>query len=115
MPEILEIHGVEGAPPYLVQWSDDGHVGLVFPGPDAVVQRLAHARVQSLRPLESTTGHDDSILSPVTRSASVTTSAGSRVVSMMCRRGPGHLNLRHNPPPPPPSLRKDQIPLEGVS
>jgi hypothetical protein len=26
-----------------VQWSDDGHVGLVFPGPDAVVEPLAHA------------------------------------------------------------------------
>ena len=41
--EILEVHGAEGVPPYLVQWSDDGHVGLVFPGPDAVVERLAHA------------------------------------------------------------------------
>ncbi|HLZ38636.1 MAG TPA: DUF1918 domain-containing protein [Mycobacteriales bacterium] len=35
--EILEVRGGDGAPPFLVQWSDDGHVGLVFPGPDAVV------------------------------------------------------------------------------
>jgi hypothetical protein len=40
--EILEIHGAEGAPPYLVRWSEDGHVGLIFPGPDAVVERFAH-------------------------------------------------------------------------
>lgn len=33
--EILEVHGADGAPPYLVRWSDDGHESLVFPGPDA--------------------------------------------------------------------------------
>jgi hypothetical protein len=31
---VLEVHGAEGAPPYLVRW-EDGHEGLVFPGPDA--------------------------------------------------------------------------------
>lgn len=44
--EILEVRGEEGAPPYLVQWSEDGHVGLVFPGPDAVVDHT-----------EATSGH----------------------------------------------------------
>jgi len=39
--EILEVHGADGAPPYLVRWSDDGHVGLVFPGADALVERFA--------------------------------------------------------------------------
>lgn len=34
--EILEVHGVEGGPPYLVRWSD-GHEGLMFPGADAHV------------------------------------------------------------------------------
>jgi hypothetical protein len=34
--EILEVHGAEGAPPYVVRWSD-GHQGLMFPGPDAHV------------------------------------------------------------------------------
>ena len=34
--EILEVHGADGAPPYLVKWSD-GHEGLVYPGPDAHV------------------------------------------------------------------------------
>ena len=36
--EIVEVKGTEGAPPYLVRF-DDGHTGLVFPGPDAVVER----------------------------------------------------------------------------
>ncbi len=35
--EILEVHGTDGAPPYLVRWSDTGHEGLYFPGPDAVI------------------------------------------------------------------------------
>ena len=34
--EIVEVHGAGGEPPYLVRF-DDGHTGLVFPGPDAVV------------------------------------------------------------------------------
>ena len=36
--EIVEVKGAGGAPPYLVRF-DDGHTGLVFPGPDAVVER----------------------------------------------------------------------------
>jgi Domain of unknown function (DUF1918) len=35
--EIVEVHGKAGEPPYLVRF-DDGHTGLVFPGPDAVVE-----------------------------------------------------------------------------
>jgi hypothetical protein len=38
--EILEVHGPDGGPPYLVRWDDDGHVGLVFPGTDALVEHL---------------------------------------------------------------------------
>ena len=34
--EIREVHGSDGAPPYVVRWSD-GHEGLMFPGPDAHV------------------------------------------------------------------------------
>jgi hypothetical protein len=37
---IVEVHGVAGAPPYLVRF-DDGHTSLCFPGPDAVVERPA--------------------------------------------------------------------------
>jgi hypothetical protein len=35
--EIVEVHGADGAPPYVVRWSD-GHEGLFFPGPDATVE-----------------------------------------------------------------------------
>ena len=35
--EIVEVRGPDGSPPYLVRF-DDGHEGLVFPGPDAVVE-----------------------------------------------------------------------------
>ncbi|MBI1352668.1 MAG: DUF1918 domain-containing protein [Actinomycetales bacterium] len=35
--EILEVHGPDGGPPYLVRWSDTGHESLYFPGPGAVV------------------------------------------------------------------------------
>jgi hypothetical protein len=35
--EIVEVKGKAGEPPYLVRF-DDGHTGLVFPGPDAIVE-----------------------------------------------------------------------------
>ncbi|RSN68178.1 MULTISPECIES: DUF1918 domain-containing protein [Actinomadura] len=36
--EIIEVRGDDGGPPYLVRF-DDGHETLVFPGPDAVIER----------------------------------------------------------------------------
>lgn len=41
--EILEVHGHDGEPPFVVRWSDDGHEALVFPGPDAMVEHYASA------------------------------------------------------------------------
>jgi hypothetical protein len=35
--EILEVRGPDGAPPYLVRFTDN-HESLVFPGPDCIVQ-----------------------------------------------------------------------------
>jgi Domain of unknown function (DUF1918) len=35
--DIIEVRGDFGEPPYVVRF-DDGHTGLVFPGPDAVVE-----------------------------------------------------------------------------
>jgi hypothetical protein len=35
--EVLEVHGADGQPPYVVRWADSGHEGLFFPGPDAKV------------------------------------------------------------------------------
>ena len=39
--EILEVTQRDGSPPYRVRWSDNGHEALVFPGPDAYVERFA--------------------------------------------------------------------------
>ena len=38
--EILDVRGPDGAPPYMVRWSDTGHEGLYFPGSDAVIQHI---------------------------------------------------------------------------
>ncbi|MGH2650136.1 MAG: DUF1918 domain-containing protein [Actinomycetota bacterium] len=43
--EILEVHGPDGGPPYLVRWSDDGHVGLIFPGPDVLIEHREGSRI----------------------------------------------------------------------
>jgi hypothetical protein len=42
--KILEVRGEDGGPPWLVRWSDDGHEGLFFPGPDAAVEHLPQKR-----------------------------------------------------------------------
>lgn len=39
---VVEVHGADGDPPYLVEWSADGHRGLLFPGPGARIQHLEH-------------------------------------------------------------------------
>jgi Domain of unknown function (DUF1918) len=35
--QVVRVQGHDGDPPYVVRW-DDGHEGLFFPGPDAVVR-----------------------------------------------------------------------------
>lgn len=35
--EVLEVHGPDGTPPFLVRWSDDGHTSLLFPSADAYI------------------------------------------------------------------------------
>ena len=40
--EVLEVHGDDGGPPFVVRWSDDGHEGLYFPGTDASVVPYDH-------------------------------------------------------------------------
>ncbi len=35
---ITELRHNDGTPPYVVRWLDDGHEGLVFPGPDARIE-----------------------------------------------------------------------------
>ena len=38
--QILEVRGVDGAPPYLVKF-DDGHETIMFPGRDFAVEKAA--------------------------------------------------------------------------
>jgi hypothetical protein len=47
---ILEVRGPDGTPPYLVEWSDNGHHGLVFPGSNARVQRFGGTEVPGRSP-----------------------------------------------------------------
>lgn len=35
--EVIEVHGADGGPPYLVRWSHAGETGLFYPGSDARV------------------------------------------------------------------------------
>ncbi len=36
--EVLEVHGADGGPPFLVRWGDTGRESLFYPGPDAAVE-----------------------------------------------------------------------------
>ena len=40
--EVIEVRGKDGGPPYTVRWSD-GHVGILYPGPGAVLRIAGHA------------------------------------------------------------------------
>ncbi len=40
--EILAVEGEHGEPPYRVRWEQDGHEGLFFPGPDALIVHYHH-------------------------------------------------------------------------
>lgn len=43
---IEEVRGKDGAPPYLVHWTDTGHRALTFPGPDSYVLSSAELRAR---------------------------------------------------------------------
>ncbi|WP_063131309.1 DUF1918 domain-containing protein [Nocardia fusca] len=43
---IEEVHGTDGAPPYLVHWTDTGSRALTFPGPDARAVTSAELRAE---------------------------------------------------------------------
>lgn len=36
--EVIEAHGPDGGPPYLVRWGDSGEEALFFPGSDTSVR-----------------------------------------------------------------------------
>lgn len=56
--EILEIRGADGAPPYVVRWSN-GHTGLIYPGPGAVL-RIGAAAGAPIPASVPVTAHHDS-------------------------------------------------------
>ena len=35
---VMALRHPDGTPPYEVRWLDNGHVGLIFPGPEARVE-----------------------------------------------------------------------------
>jgi len=39
---VLEVHGPDGGPPFVVRWGDSGHESLFFPGPDCSVVAYDH-------------------------------------------------------------------------
>jgi hypothetical protein len=42
--QILAVFGPAGEPPWQVRWEDTGRIVTFYPGPDAYVEHLAHAR-----------------------------------------------------------------------
>ena len=46
---ITEVHGVNGAPPYVVLWLDTGHVATVIPGSDAIIVTAAEQEAADKR------------------------------------------------------------------
>jgi Domain of unknown function (DUF1876)/Domain of unknown function (DUF1918) len=47
--EVVEARGEHGAPPYVVRWSD-GHEGLLYPGPGAVLRVTAPEEAEASTP-----------------------------------------------------------------
>jgi len=48
--QILSVRSPDGAPPYRVRWSEDGHEALVVPGPDAMlVSASDQAKVDAVK------------------------------------------------------------------
>ena len=41
---IIDVHGVNGSPPYVVRWLATGHEVTVFPGSDAIIVTAAQQR-----------------------------------------------------------------------
>jgi hypothetical protein len=59
--EVLEVRGKNGAPPYLVRWSD-GHTGLLYPGPGSVLRVTeAGAEAPAATPASPTQGDEGTV------------------------------------------------------
>lgn len=51
---VVEVRGADGGPPFVVEWSD-GHTGLIYPGPGAVL-RLSGEHEEDRSPVEAGAG-----------------------------------------------------------
>ena len=40
--KVIEVHGADGEPPYVVVWGDTGRESIFIPGPDAVLEHFHH-------------------------------------------------------------------------
>lgn len=47
--EILAALGENGGPPFRVRWSDTGREGMLYPGPDALIEHFPHGRRRGSR------------------------------------------------------------------
>ncbi|WP_202977023.1 dsRBD fold-containing protein [Ornithinimicrobium flavum] len=78
---ILEVHGPDGGPPYVVEWSD-GHTGLIFPGPGSVLHMSeAHegaggARTAEAAPVAPEAAASSGAAGPAAEPASASMSPG---------------------------------------
>lgn len=48
--EVIETRGEDGQPPYVVKWSD-GHHGLLYPGPGAILRVISARTVEEIEAL----------------------------------------------------------------
>jgi hypothetical protein len=65
--EVVEVRGEDGGPPYVVRW-DDGHEGLLYPGPGSVLR------------VSSATGTGDASTEPAPPAAAPAIPAGRKHV-----------------------------------
>lgn len=56
--EVLEVRGADGGPPFVVRWAD-GHTGLIYPGPGAVLHLGVAGDETAAKPAPASTGPAD--------------------------------------------------------
>jgi hypothetical protein len=76
---IVEVRHLDGSPPFLVEWSESGHRGLIFPGPEAHVVHVEHESSGAVTEAEPASAE-------TARTAGTTGTAGER---------PGHIVTWH--------------------
>ncbi|MET0912387.1 MAG: DUF1918 domain-containing protein [Acidimicrobiales bacterium] len=42
--EVLEVHGEDGGPPYVVRWDTDGHESTYWPSSDSQIEHVRRRR-----------------------------------------------------------------------